>query len=57
MNRIYTNGDTYVDAVRVRRVMIGLGSCNCDVLKIRFGELSRDDMVEAEQFHLESVLI
>lgn len=35
---------TYVDAVRVRLVIMGLGNCNCELLIERFGELSGDDI-------------
>lgn len=37
--------NTYVDAVLVRRVIIGLGNCNCELWIERFGELSGDDIL------------
>lgn len=37
--------DTYVDAVLVRLVIIGLGNWSCELLIQRFGELSGDDIV------------
>lgn len=37
--------NTYVDAVLVRRVIIGLGNCNCELWNERFGELSGDAMI------------
>lgn len=36
--------NTHVDAVLVRLVIIGLGNCSCELLKILFGELSGDDI-------------
>lgn len=42
--------NTYVDAVLVRRVIIGLGNCSCELLKDLFGELSGDDIFTYQQF-------
>lgn len=36
--------NTYVDAVLVRLVIIGLGNCNCELFRDLFGELSGDDI-------------
>lgn len=39
------SNETYVDAVLVRRVVIGLGNFNCELSNERFGELSGDDIM------------
>lgn len=42
--------NTYVDAVLVRRVIIGLGNCSCELFRDLFGELSGDDIFTYQQF-------
>lgn len=42
--------NTYVDAVLVRRVIIGLGNCSCELFRDLFGELSGDDIFTCRQF-------
>lgn len=46
---------TYVDAVLVRRVIIGLGNCNCELWIERFGELSGDDILLDQNWLISSL--